>query len=297
MWLEAKDDQDAVETEEFYAGGGQVARRGLEHFPQLWCPSGRYSVYGQARALLCRVESARAQAPARIGLCRLPRCVYTGLSSESNGHRALVGSNDHRALVGSNGHRAVVGSNGQRALVVSDGVVRSRPWVVCRSAHAGERPGRQLFFTPLSQALRLVIHLGEPLPPDALDRFSTDARALLLFFGLPYALMMWTNGVGASTGMFVPALAVGATGARPPPGSSFMHRRVHGHVCARAGGGATCARALAGAFAALSWGMLAGIMHCALAFSAMGAQHVPGQYAALSRASQRQGIAFPTSQR
>ena len=70
----------------------------------------------------------------------------------------------------------------------------------------------QLFFTPLSQALRLIIHLGEPLPSDKLDMFSTDTRALLLFFTLPYVLMMWTNGVGASTGMFVPALAVGATG-------------------------------------------------------------------------------------
>ena len=49
VWLEAKDDQDAVVTEEFYAGGGQVARRGLEHFPQLWCPAGSYSVYGQVR--------------------------------------------------------------------------------------------------------------------------------------------------------------------------------------------------------------------------------------------------------
>lgn len=26
--------------------------------------------------------------------------------------------------------------------------------------------------------------------------------------------MIWTNGVGASTGMFVPALAIGATGGR-----------------------------------------------------------------------------------
>ena len=81
------------------------------------------------------------------------------------------------------------------------------------SAEGRVHCGEQLFFTPLSQALRLIIHLGEPLPPDALDRFYTDTRALLLFFTLPYALMMWTNGVGASTGMFVPALAVGATGA------------------------------------------------------------------------------------
>ena len=69
-----------------------------------------------------------------------------------------------------------------------------------------------MFFTPLSQALRLIIHLGEPLPEAKLEEFSFSYGALALFFVLPYALMMWTNGVGASTGMFVPALAVGATG-------------------------------------------------------------------------------------
>lgn len=70
----------------------------------------------------------------------------------------------------------------------------------------------QVFFTPLSQALRLMIHLGEPLPEARLNEFHFDFSVLGLFFLLPYALMMWTNGVGASTGMFVPALAVGATG-------------------------------------------------------------------------------------
>ena len=49
-FLEAKDDPAAIMTEEFYAGGGQVARRGLEHFPQLWCPAGSYSIYGQVRS-------------------------------------------------------------------------------------------------------------------------------------------------------------------------------------------------------------------------------------------------------
>ena len=68
----------------------------------------------------------------------------------------------------------------------------------------------QLFFTPLSQALRLVIHLGEPLPEPHLYIF--DLGTLAAFFLLPYLMMMLTNGVGASTGMFVPALAVGATG-------------------------------------------------------------------------------------
>lgn len=70
----------------------------------------------------------------------------------------------------------------------------------------------QVFFTPLSQALRLIIHLGETLPEERLRDFKFDYGTLALFFVLPYILMMWTNGVGASTGMFVPALAVGATG-------------------------------------------------------------------------------------
>ena len=45
-YFEASEDQD----EEFYAGGGQYRRHGLEHFPQLWCQNGSYSVYGQVRA-------------------------------------------------------------------------------------------------------------------------------------------------------------------------------------------------------------------------------------------------------
>lgn len=44
--FEASEDAD----EEFYAGGGQYRRHGLEHFPQLWCQNGSYSVYGQVGA-------------------------------------------------------------------------------------------------------------------------------------------------------------------------------------------------------------------------------------------------------
>ena len=72
----------------------------------------------------------------------------------------------------------------------------------------------QLFFTPLSQALRLVIHLGEPLPEARQDSFALHAGSLALFGGGCFALMCVTNGVGASTGMFVPSLAVGAAGGR-----------------------------------------------------------------------------------
>ena len=46
-YLEASEDKN----EEFYGGGGEGAAAGrtLEHFPQLWCPNGTYSAYGQAR--------------------------------------------------------------------------------------------------------------------------------------------------------------------------------------------------------------------------------------------------------
>ena len=44
-YLEASEDKN----EEFYGGGGGGAAGGrpLEHFPQLWCPNGTYSAYGQ----------------------------------------------------------------------------------------------------------------------------------------------------------------------------------------------------------------------------------------------------------
>lgn len=46
--FELSEDQD----EEFYAGGGQIKRQNSEHFPQLWCPTDYFSVYGQVRVSL-----------------------------------------------------------------------------------------------------------------------------------------------------------------------------------------------------------------------------------------------------
>lgn len=71
----------------------------------------------------------------------------------------------------------------------------------------------QLFFTPLSQALRLVIHLGITFPPEH-DLFEFNYGLLVLFFLFVYFIMTWTYGVGAATGLFVPSLTVGATGGR-----------------------------------------------------------------------------------
>ena len=56
-YFEAIDGEEAYErnSEDLYAGGGQyrraVERTPIEHFPQLWCNNGSYSVYGQVALL------------------------------------------------------------------------------------------------------------------------------------------------------------------------------------------------------------------------------------------------------
>lgn len=67
----------------------------------------------------------------------------------------------------------------------------------------------QLFSVPLSKALRLLVHYGEAVPEDK-PILEFDIEVVLLFFFLTYALMIWTYGIGAATGLFVPSLAVGA---------------------------------------------------------------------------------------
>lgn len=50
FYFEAKEtDVVGYEDEEFYAGGGQFksSKNGQEHFPQLWCGNGTYSLNGQ----------------------------------------------------------------------------------------------------------------------------------------------------------------------------------------------------------------------------------------------------------
>ena len=73
----------------------------------------------------------------------------------------------------------------------------------------------QLFFAPLADSLKLLIHLGEVYEQNGSDEtrqhlFTMDA--LITYFLFMYALMTWTYGIGAPTGLFVPSLAVGAAG-------------------------------------------------------------------------------------
>lgn len=74
----------------------------------------------------------------------------------------------------------------------------------------------QLFFVPLAEALRLILHLGETVEcGDSVDsRCGTNLfplSSIVPFFLLTFMLMIWTYGVGAATGLFVPSLSVGAT--------------------------------------------------------------------------------------
>ena len=63
---------------------------------------------------------------------------------------------------------------------------------------------------PAPQALRLIMHLGEPLPESRPD-WQFNLPALLAFFLLTFAIMCWTNGVGASTG----GCSAGSQGSQP----------------------------------------------------------------------------------
>ena len=63
-YFEAKeDDVVAYEAEEFYAGGGQFSRTGgQEHFPQLWCRNGTYSLNGQVQPSCCDTANSSSGA-------------------------------------------------------------------------------------------------------------------------------------------------------------------------------------------------------------------------------------------
>ena len=69
----------------------------------------------------------------------------------------------------------------------------------------------QLFFTPIAETLKRLLHLGEGLEGYE-HQFSFAGLALLAVF--TFALMTLTYGVSAPTGLFVPSLLVGAAWGR-----------------------------------------------------------------------------------
>lgn len=70
----------------------------------------------------------------------------------------------------------------------------------------------QLFFVPLAEALRLLLHLGESVEEVKAQEAEWDFSMgpIWVFLLLCSFLMTWTYGVGAATGLFVPSLSVGA---------------------------------------------------------------------------------------
>ena len=64
----------------------------------------------------------------------------------------------------------------------------------------------QMFFTSLGNALKLMIHLGELVPG---KQYDLDFGVIWTWFLVMFTLMTATFGVGAPTGLFIPALALG----------------------------------------------------------------------------------------
>ena len=69
----------------------------------------------------------------------------------------------------------------------------------------------QLFYQPLAEALKIIIHIGE----DSSEvPYNFNWLTLLMYFLVTFTLMVVTYGVGAATGLFVPSLVVGAAAGR-----------------------------------------------------------------------------------
>ena len=67
----------------------------------------------------------------------------------------------------------------------------------------------QLFYVPLSESFKFLLHLGEVGEVAADHEYLFSMDALILYFVIMFCLMTWTYGIGAPTGLFVPSLAVG----------------------------------------------------------------------------------------
>lgn len=58
----------------------------------------------------------------------------------------------------------------------------------------------QLFFQPLLQAMRIMIHFGETMPDSMTDFYQISPGVLFLWAIVIFILMLATFGIGAATG-------------------------------------------------------------------------------------------------
>lgn len=79
----------------------------------------------------------------------------------------------------------------------------------CRCKDNEFNANGQLFFQPLLQAMRTMIHLGETLPDTVQHPYHVSAGLLVMWAVIIFGLMLATFGIGAASGARAP----------PPPPS------------------------------------------------------------------------------
>lgn len=80
------------------------------------------------------------------------------------------------------------------------------PW--CRCKDNEFNANGQLFFQPLLQAMRIMIHFGETMPDSMTDFYQISGGVLLLWSVVIFVLMLATFGIGAATGAPRPPILI-----------------------------------------------------------------------------------------
>ena len=84
---------------------------------------------------------------------------------------------------------------------------------ICRCKSTEFNPHGQLFFNPLVQAMRMIVHFGETLPEDITPEHIISSALLFIWALSIFIGMLFCFGIGAATGewlccaAFSPSLA------------------------------------------------------------------------------------------
>lgn len=72
---------------------------------------------------------------------------------------------------------------------------------MCRCKSTEFNPHGQLFFTPLVQAMRMIVHFGETLPEDITPEHIISSALLFVWALSIFIGMLFCFGIGAATGI------------------------------------------------------------------------------------------------
>ena len=93
-------------------------------------------------------------------------------------------------------------------------------WHACRCKADEFNEYGQLFFNPLIQAMRMIVHFGETLPAGTVDPYHLSGGTLMLWAIAVFCLIPFSFGVGAPTGEQPPGLHTPFPG--PSTAKSFV---------------------------------------------------------------------------